>query len=203
MGEIQCEGGRVAKGIGHIELSLELDPSRASLHITVARHHELEGRHDACDAQFAIGSELCGATTPGVMMTGLRIAAWRGDHATLRTLTERAALAGEPGVVIADFGRYILGDSTTLTEHQTVPAMKTSRRFAALMHQVATEAHALTGQVELALARLEAATNRGLFDVHWISRCPALDPLRDDARFRAIHKIIEARAAMIWQRHGD
>jgi serine/threonine-protein kinase len=67
-------------------------------------------------------------------------------------------------------------------------------RCFAFVCQSACEHRMLGGERAEALELLEAADGALLFDVNWMDRCPMLDDLRREPRFKAIRARVRERA---------
>lgn len=78
-------------------------------------------------------------------------------------------------------------------------ARMSNGRFTTLMRQVAAEVFTYAGAHEIALGELMAAADSALIDLVWLQRCPLLDPLRGDARFRRAEQAVQRRVAAIWR----
>jgi hypothetical protein len=70
-------------------------------------------------------------------------------------------------------------------------------RRRAFVGQMLVEAAAFAGDLDTAVRILEASYDAGLFDLHWVEKCPLLDNLRADRRYPALHARIKARAESI------
>ncbi len=75
--------------------------------------------------------------------------------------------------------------------------MVITERFRTIVQQILTEFSTRMGDFNGALSELERSVTAGLFDITWLDRCPALEPLRDHSRFQVAHEIVEARARRV------
>ena len=79
-----------------------------------------------------------------------------------------------------------------------------SARRRAFMAQIAVELACVAGDVRTALDLLEFAVTHGLFDRHWLERCPALVEVRRQAAYPALRDQVARRAdAVLDGRFGD
>jgi UDPglucose 6-dehydrogenase len=72
-----------------------------------------------------------------------------------------------------------------------------SARRLAFTAQLAAEAAGAAGDVDECIAFLLRASACGLFDRHWLDRCPLLQPVRDEVRFAIIRADVAERADAI------
>jgi serine/threonine-protein kinase len=72
-----------------------------------------------------------------------------------------------------------------------------SARRRAYFAQLAAEAAGRGGDLETCLMMLLRANAEGLFDLHWLDRCPLLDPVRKEPRYAVIRTDVAARAEAI------
>ena len=72
-----------------------------------------------------------------------------------------------------------------------------SPRNTAFIAQMATEVASAFRRIESSLDMLEESIGRGLFDIAWMDRCPALAAIREEPRFKAARGIVAERAQRI------
>jgi hypothetical protein len=98
------------------------------------------------------------------------------------------------------------GDS--LLPEQVKDLVATGRQQSGLVRRrafrgvLAAELSAAYGEAELAMKGLENADSAGLFDIHWVDRCPLLRPLEKDPRFVAIRARVAERAREVREALG-
>jgi hypothetical protein len=68
------------------------------------------------------------------------------------------------------------------------------RRRRAFVGQLIAEAAAYSNDVQTALAMIEFAIGEGLFDLHWLDKCPLLDNVRADPGLAPLRAVIKKRA---------
>jgi serine/threonine-protein kinase len=85
----------------------------------------------------------------------------------------------------------------TFRRRALVEAQATARRLA--FHcQLGAEAAFLAGDDATGYEMLERASEAGLFDLHWLELCPALDPVRGEARFASLAAAVRERAVAVF-----
>jgi len=111
-----------------------------------------------------------------------------------------------PGMVDVFVDVYVNGNwpvhrETLLRVSATLPA---NRRRRAFVGQLIAEAAAYWDDVPTALERIDVAIGEGLFDLHWLDRCPLLDNVRADPAFPRLRARIKFRAdAILDALYGD
>src|SRR5262249_893830 len=84
---------------------------------------------------------------------------------------------------------------------RSLPPVRRRRSF---MGQLATEAAAYSGDLPVAFELVELAIAEGLFDLHWLDRCPLLGGMRADPKFASVRVRIKTRAdAILDALYGD
>src|SRR5512146_2620396 len=72
-----------------------------------------------------------------------------------------------------------------------------NRRRRALAAQLAAEAAGFAHDLETCTSLIEHATDQGLFDLHWVDRCPLREPARGTAAFTKQRGRVQRRAEAI------
>ena len=93
----------------------------------------------------------------------------------------------------------LLGVSDTRNEllaRVNDPSVQSLRRRA-FIGQIAMEGIAYVGDTATGLALLERCVGEGLFDLHWIDRCPLLASLRREPPFEVLRSIVAQRSEAI------
>jgi hypothetical protein len=79
-----------------------------------------------------------------------------------------------------------------------------NRRRTAFLCQVVAEIAGTLDDRATCGAMIIHGVNAGLFDLHWLDRCPSLDPVRDTPMFRQVRARIARRAdAILDALYGD
>lgn len=204
LGRMLLEAGAVADGVRRAETAIRLDGRLAPLRWEIARSHALEGAWSAFDAELARLAAAAGGLH-GRWLGRLRWAAWRGGSDAVRAA--RAAMAAAPSAdwfepeVCDMFAESVLDSGYArwagrVRERALAPGEGSARRRAMIL-QVAAEAALASGLTLEGLALLEGSLQSGLFDLHWLDRCPLLDPARGERRFAAVRAEVERRALAI------
>lgn len=204
LGRMLLEAGAVADGVARAETAIRLDGRLAPLRWEIARSHALEGAWDRFDAELA-RLRAAARGLHGRWLGRLRWSAWRGGAEAVRAT--RAMMAAAPpadwfepeicdmfaeSVVDGAYARW-----ASMVRAQVLGVAEGSARRRAMILQVATEAACASGMLGEALELLEGALRDGLFDLHWLDRCPLLDVARGEARFAAVRAVVHERAIAI------
>jgi eukaryotic-like serine/threonine-protein kinase len=79
-----------------------------------------------------------------------------------------------------------------------------ARRRQATVAQLVSESAAVSGDVAAALELIDHAIDHGLYDLHWLERCPLLAPVRAAPGFARAHARVKRRAeAILDALYGD
>ena len=78
-----------------------------------------------------------------------------------------------------------------------------ARRRRTMMHCIAADFYAAMGQLDLALAEVEAFARLPSLDLLWMDGSPPLAPLRAEPRFAEARAIVSARCAELWGSVGS
>ncbi|MFZ5478342.1 MAG: protein kinase domain-containing protein [Myxococcota bacterium] len=203
LGRLQVECGQTDEGRARLRAAADLDPLLVGGLVDLARDQLLHGEGDAAQASLAEATRRAGGSSINVSQLALRAAAWRGDAHAVAAEERALRLSGRPVPTLTDVYAPLVRGRIGLAEAEArlapLLAHYTNLRFLTLAHQLAAESCALAGEPDAALRHVEAAAELALFDLAWLARCPALDPLRDAARFRALVAVTEARVAAAWE----
>ena len=134
----------------------------------------------------------------------MRAALYFGEMDEVAKLAmEAERIDGPHGVLMAQIGRYVLGDVDSeafLTLSTYALNLIETPRMRAVVDQVLVEAHAARDDVTGALRSLEHAVRGAFVDVEWLRHCPVLEPLRTQGGFGTTVAEVEARARALWVR---
>ena len=201
LGYLLCEAGVIREGTRRLMAAAELDPSSVFGLVDLARRQILEGDDEGAQHSLALVEERGMIHHRGVKALRARCGLWRGDQEPARHYL--ATITDESLPVVRSFRCFVrtacgdlpLPDALSLTGK--ILAGTTNQRFASLVRQLMTEAMAMTGQTEYAMAYLREAAATSLLDIHWLDRCPALEPLRAEPAFQRARGLVRARAEVI------
>jgi hypothetical protein len=212
LGRMLLESGFLVEGLARMTDVLEMDPDLELPRWDLARAHALEGRWDDHDAELRELSARTRGMASRVALV-LRTAGWRGDLDTIARIREASARAPElpmfERALIFAVCDAVLANRWTAVRDQIVGVVTMASdvggaRRRAFVGQIVCEVAAGSGDVDTAIAMLGLAVEHGLFDRHWLERCPLLDGLRADPRYPALHARVTARAhAILDALYGD
>jgi len=200
LGGLMCEAGRAEDGFRHLELAIELDPHMKLALASLARYHELDGRHDLADTYLARARALMTRFEMAIMGNAARIAAWRGDRAAIERIRIEARTMPGATPVFELMTAAFLGEGEAHQLEATLEAItaRVGPRFRTLAEQLSAEATAMRGELPRAMAAIQRAVEHTLVDVTWLDKCPALAPLRSLPEFAEARAKVRARAEAIW-----
>ncbi len=202
LGQLECEAGRGESGVERIELAHTLDPLVVAGQVWVARWYALGGRVEEALARIAAFDEHQGVSTIARLHLRIRIAAWHGEHATLRRC--RALVPGDQAsqlTVLRDYASVILDEhplEELLADADRAARASTNARLATFLMQLVAEAASLMGAAEHAATRVALAADRALADIDWLERCPALAAVRELSQYPSLHRAVYATARTVW-----
>ncbi|HUJ57914.1 MAG TPA: protein kinase [Kofleriaceae bacterium] len=204
LGRMLLEAGFLEVARARLDDALAIAPGLNSARWDIVRAHALEGRWDDCDRASA---ELVAAGYDRTIIR-LRLAWWRGDRAAaeaLRPALARGVRGFDPVLIDAVFaamdGAWAQHRDAALARASVVQA---NRRRSSFITQMVAELAGASGDREACLAMLERAAQVGVFDLHWLERCPLLDAVRDTKPYEHARARIKRRAeAILDAMYGD
>ena len=194
LGRMLLEAGYLEAGFARLAQATSISPHFADAIYQMARAHALEGQWELVDELF--GQPIQGPRT----ILFARFARWRGDHARLVQLRDNfKPLSLDPRIAQLLFDVFLDGAWTTHRAELVakLSEVSPSRRRNSFVGQLVAEAAAHAGDVTTCIQALEHATTHGLFDRHWMEKCPSLDSARDTAAFATLRAEVAARAHAI------
>ena len=91
-----------------------------------------------------------------------------------------------------------------LNNTTSVAGDSTNKRRRCFVGQLACEAAAYSGNVDALVRLLTSTVDNGLFDLHWLDRCPMLASYLAEPRIRALRAIVAQRSeAILDALYGD
>ena len=197
LGRMLLEAGHLDEGMARLREALVRSPQQTSARWEIARARALEqdwAEHDRLIAEL-------GAAGRDTALGELRFVCWRGDPAAARALRTRVAAEAiwEPELFDGMFAVICDGAWASRRDHliAVAHAPRASRRRNAVVAQLVAEAACFAGDARVAEAMLALALDHGLFDRHWLERCPTLDVVRGRPTFGAVHAEVASRARAI------
>ncbi len=205
LGRMLLEAGYLDRAIPRLEEAMAIAPSRRAIGWELARAYALDGRFDEHDR---IVAELNAAGSDRLFARA-RTASWRRDPELMKGFLDdvkRADRLFVKGLMSAMFAVYTgepwppQRDKLLALVRETPP----NRRRRTFVAQLAAEAAGYAGDPATAGAIVEHATADGLFDLHWLDRCPLLAELRASPDFARVRAPIQRRAeAILDALYGD
>jgi len=195
LGRMLLEAGYLEQAVERLEDAIAINPNVRSARWEIARAYALEARWAECDGLVA---DLI-ATNFDRPISRARYAWWRRDIPALIELRE-AFLKDQqmfiPGLMSEFVAIFVEGGWASRREHllAAVDKIPPNQRRRAFVAQLVAEAAGYSGDVDTALDRIERAIVHGLYDLHWLDRCPLLDNVRADPRFPPLRARIKRRA---------
>jgi serine/threonine-protein kinase len=189
----------------HFELALGLDPGRAKLiSADLARLEALEGNWAAADERVAA---LLADPDPSLAQLGhvfrARLAAWRGDEATMLESASRFAprMGDQANRIVRIMAEATRGDGLTDEQWAKIIRGFTEEtrpvRQQLMGQQLLIEVALVKGEHERALDLLALAAKTGLMDVVWLDRCPLFIPVIDHPRYAPLRAEVGQRAERV------
>ncbi|MCW5808703.1 MAG: hypothetical protein KIT31_40510, partial [Deltaproteobacteria bacterium] len=206
LGRMLLEAGHLDEGIRRIDDAIAIAPDLVNARWEVARAHALEENWVAHD--LLVGELL--AADADLPFYRMRYAWWRGDLETVRAIRDesgkRAARGFEPELIGKLYEILLDGawprHRDAVIERASRPTP--SRRRSAFIAQLAADAAGSSGDTEACIAMLEVAVDNGLYDLHWLDRCPTLRDVRGTRRGRLARMQVKARSeAILDALYGD
>ena len=197
LGRMLLEAGFLDVAMARIEDALAIAPNLFSVRWEVARAHALEQEWAAYDrlvAELAVQNDR--------PVARMRLAWWRGDIAT--------AIALRDGILkLRGFAPEFLAGISEIIIWRTWPVRRDgllayitgstspSLRRRSFLAQLGAEAAGYSGDVAACTAMIEHAVAHGLYDLHWLERCPLLEPARRTDEYARAHADVRRRAESI------
>lgn len=203
VGMLQCEAGHVKKGLEHLELTAELDPSRPVAWANIARMRSLAGdRKGAAAALQRLEALERPDRFQASVVIRIRDAMWHKDAAALDQylcVLENSANAMN-NRFFKMYAAALQGYDEAIQPLSRYPfelPTSVSPRFKMAAFQWVAEVLIACKQQDLALEAICGAATTVLLDLHWLEKCPVLAPVRDDYAYLESIRLTRERAAAI------
>ncbi len=200
LGVLQTEAGKSDEGARRLEAAMMLDPQLQVGVASLARHHYFRGDMPQYQAVLEELERRSSKRGPILMQLRLRVLAWEAKREEMQQAI--ADSRSDPFIGRDLVVAYVaVASGQPLSEPdpiQRFAEMNPLPRFAAFIHQLATEAFALRGDIERAHAHLQAGLDSAMADVAWVECCPALGALRERPEYSDILALLRQRTAVIW-----
>jgi serine/threonine-protein kinase len=143
------------------------------------------------------------------LVSGARYAWWRGDRDSIRSMREQV-IAGQvfaPALIANLMDAFLDGKWPSVRDELLAMGFDItppSRRRRAFVAQLVAEGAGMATDVDTCNDLIRHAIDQGLFDLHWLDKCPMLGCVRDTHAFAKCRAIVKARAeAILDALYGD
>ena len=205
LGRMLLEAGYLDPAIERLEDAIAINPNVRSARWEIARAYALEARWE--DSDRLVGELIAmGVDRP---ISRARYAWWRRDRATLIELRDVFLVDQQmfiPGLMTKFIEIFIEGnwEQRRASLLEIAISIPPNQRRHAFVAQLVAEAAAYSGDIATALACIERSISFGLFDLHWLDKCPLLDEVRAAPGFAALRGQVKRRAdAILDALYGD
>ena len=198
-GRMLVEAGEPEWAINHFTWAKSQDPNNVGLDAGLVRAHFLNGDEDTAWS-LARAPTLESEASFHWRLLG-RLTIWSRDRAAATRELDR--LRSVPRASTMERPEFILrvsatGRLTPLEIRAILDDLAPSgvARRDAFRTQVAIETFLAASMVECAWSLLPSLENHFFFDLTWLDRCPALEPIRDTTEFVKLRESTAARAVL-------
>ncbi|MCA9664953.1 MAG: protein kinase [Myxococcales bacterium] len=198
----ECEAGRVDIGIARARRAHALEPTLLQPLVVLARTTAMLGRFDE-HAEWVARAERAGhGNVAAFLVSRLRIAGWRRDHAVIDEVIDRLPLVQRQyRQMVEALARALRGD---LTPRAYGPVLEQiiggipNQRMVLLVRSIAVELCCLGDDQAQALAVAAPLREAPFIDVTWLERCPVIESIRDHELMRELRRVAQRRAEVFW-----
>ncbi|MBA2541369.1 MAG: protein kinase [Deltaproteobacteria bacterium] len=205
LGRMLIEAGYLEDGMARLSDACAISPDITAAGWSIARMYALEGKWDECWRTVAEVSPT-GGPRP---VYDLRFALWRGDlEAVVQLRPQYMELVAPFQDMLAAglFASLLEGGWLAWKDRLVAGVMEPTRnrRRTAFLCQMVAEIAGHVGDQFTCNAVITHAVDVGLFDLHWLDRCPLLRTACDTPEFRQARARVERRAqAILDALYGD
>jgi serine/threonine-protein kinase len=207
LGRMLLEAGFLEPAFARIAQAIAISPSVVAVRWDLARAFALEQRwaeHDAVMADLrARNFDRPHRSEP----LRVRFAIWRGDRAAVEAIVAATEGITRDPLISGILAAYTEGawpelrDFLVAQGHDRSPPLRRRRTFNA---QLVAETAGHAGDGPSCLLMVRRAVEEGLFDLHWLEKCPLLQLVRGTAELAALHARVKQRAdAVLDALYGD
>jgi serine/threonine-protein kinase len=192
------EAAHVDLAIARLQAAVRIAPARRAVQWEIGRAFALQHDWDGYDR---LEAELMSSGLDRAFLRA-RFALWRGDVAKASEIlgpVTRQVPAFEPGLEEVVDATYFRGRWADVRERALAMAKRpaANRRRSTFLAQLLAEMAGFAGDGEAAAEIVTHAIGEGLFDLHWLDRCPLLDSLRALPRCASLRAVLQARSNAI------
>jgi serine/threonine-protein kinase len=206
LGRLLLEAGYLDVALARLDETLRMAGGPRMVRWDIARAYALENNWDEVDR--IIGELQAEGRDRGIARVRYRW--WQRDLNALedfrRVFDSSQTRSLVPDLIIGMLGVFLDGTYAEVMPRirRAFDAETANPRRRAFAGQLIVEAAAFVGDRDTAFELLEATYEAGLFDLHWLDKCPLLDELRTDPRYPSIQVRVKARAeAILDALYGD
>jgi len=201
LGRFLLEMGRIDEGRRRFEVARQLGYNSEVLDGQLIRTAVLEGDTAALDRlKMATNTDrVMGRLLP------VRVFAYQRDEDGLRAHAAKLASAEADrsgALLLANLLIPIyLGETPPSTAYVMIQPDNrgnSSKRRLAFGYQLRAEVAAFAGDKDIALQSIRLAFDNGLFDLHWLDKCPLLDDLRGSSDYAVLRERLAERCHGIY-----
>ncbi|MDB4958677.1 MAG: protein kinase [Myxococcales bacterium] len=205
LGRLLLEAGFLEPALARLDDAIAIAPQRWTARWEIARAYALDARWDDHDHLL----QEIGHTSRERVFARARFMWWRGRFEESRPLLQSIldTAAFDPVLIKQLFAVFCDGAWESHREAVLSVGRETSSRdlrrraFAA---QLAAEGAGHAGDVAACNQLITNAVDAGLFDLHWLDRCPLLASARPTPQFQALRAVVKKRAdAILDALYGD
>ena len=198
-GRILSECGRLEDAIARLKMALAIEPRLQQGANEIARANALLGRWEEAWAQLGEPPKDL-ALANSYWSLRMRLLGWQRKLAVAppetRTLVQAQGEFETKALVLGmldalEDPRKAATLASILTQFGDTNDVMRRRSFFA---QVVTEMWCVFGDTAAALQAVERAADARLSDLSWLDRCPSLDVIREEPRFKAVRELVAERA---------
>ncbi|MBA3397177.1 MAG: protein kinase [Deltaproteobacteria bacterium] len=207
LGRMLLEAGFLEPALARLEEAIAIAPSLIAIRWDIARAFALEERwadHDEVMAELARQNF---ARPVRSLPLRLRFAAWRGDRdaiAAMRLETRDGFDTPFVDALLAVFADGAWDASREVLVGRVLESTEWPRRRRAFVAQLVAEVAGYAGDATTCLAMIGKAVDTGLFDLHWLDRCPLLGVVRTTDEVAGHRVRVKQRAdAILDALYGD
>lgn len=210
LGRLMSESGNLEAATRRLERAVELDPGDHHARAELARIAAMQQEWDRADAILDEAASAAPHASGILLATKVRFTVWRNEPSKLASAVDAfESRRDDPSLryvvrMVLPLWRALANRESLAEDDPRLEVLREAARDGSLRltmfwYQLLAEIGGVAGHVDSALEAIEAAAMRTLIDVHWLNRCPALEPLRADVRMSRARAAVAARAAALWR----
>jgi serine/threonine-protein kinase len=192
----ECDGPEAR---GHLESALALEPTLTLPRVSLVRHYALHGEWTRVEDYL---EPAAGMEAKTLVPLRARLIMWRNDAeaaAELHSSITSDEVPMRAARVLSNLaaGRIPAGEQAFELPPRAGP------RLACFYAQLDAEAHGIRGDADGVMAAIERASSMNLYDLAWLERCPLLQAVRHEERYRVVREIVAERAGAVRSAYAE